>query len=53
MNDAEMIEYCALGIAMGNAKPGLKAIAAVSGLKNVLILLVGVYLQCYFSMEFT
>jgi len=27
MNDAEMIEYCALGIAMGNAKPGLKAIA--------------------------
>ncbi|MDY8025744.1 Cof-type HAD-IIB family hydrolase [Paenibacillus polymyxa] len=27
MNDAEMIEYCALGIAMGNAKSGLKAIA--------------------------
>ncbi|MGQ3478080.1 Cof-type HAD-IIB family hydrolase [Paenibacillus sp. TY11] len=27
MNDAEMIEYCELGIAMGNAKPGLKAMA--------------------------
>lgn len=27
MNDAEMLEYCAVGIAMGNAKPGLKAIA--------------------------
>lgn len=27
MNDAEMLEYCAIGIAMGNAKPGLKAIA--------------------------
>lgn len=27
MNDAEMLEYCALGIAMGNAKPGLIAIA--------------------------
>lgn len=27
MNDAEMLEYCAIGIAMGNAKPDLKAIA--------------------------
>ena len=27
MNDAEMFEFCALGIAMGNAKPGLKEIA--------------------------
>ncbi|MNB97809.1 putative bifunctional phosphatase/peptidyl-prolyl cis-trans isomerase [compost metagenome] len=27
MNDAEMLEYCAVGIAMGNAKPGLKQIA--------------------------
>ncbi|MEW4369819.1 Cof-type HAD-IIB family hydrolase [Paenibacillus kandeliae] len=27
MNDAEMLEYCALGIAMGNAKPGLLTIA--------------------------
>ncbi len=27
MNDLEMLEYCALGIAMGNAKDGLKAIA--------------------------
>ncbi|WP_283655951.1 Cof-type HAD-IIB family hydrolase [Paenibacillus sp. RC334] len=27
MNDAEMLEYCALGIAMGNAKPGLMEIA--------------------------
>ncbi|MGE6576739.1 Cof-type HAD-IIB family hydrolase [Paenibacillus xylanexedens] len=27
MNDAEMIEYCSLGIAMGNAKPGLLEIA--------------------------
>lgn len=27
MNDAEMLEFCNIGIAMGNAKPGLKAIA--------------------------
>ncbi|PYE43252.1 Cof-type HAD-IIB family hydrolase [Paenibacillus barcinonensis] len=27
MNDAEMLEFCAVGIAMGNAKPGLKEIA--------------------------
>lgn len=27
MNDAEMFNYCALSIAMGNAKPGLKDIA--------------------------
>ncbi|BCZ48376.1 hypothetical protein psyc5s11_44430 [Clostridium gelidum] len=27
MNDAEMFEFCELGIAMGNAKPGLKEIA--------------------------
>ncbi|MFQ6860624.1 MAG: Cof-type HAD-IIB family hydrolase [Beduini sp.] len=27
MNDAEMLEYCQIGIAMGNAKPGLKDIA--------------------------
>ncbi|MFD1887867.1 Cof-type HAD-IIB family hydrolase [Paenibacillus wenxiniae] len=27
MNDAEMLQYCAIGIAMGNAKPGLQAIA--------------------------
>ena len=27
MNDAEMLEYCQIGIAMGNAKPGLKEIA--------------------------
>ncbi|WP_411346633.1 Cof-type HAD-IIB family hydrolase [Paenibacillus sp. WLX1005] len=27
MNDAEMLEYCNVGIAMGNAKPGLIAIA--------------------------
>lgn len=27
MNDAEMLEYCAIGIAMGNAKPALKDIA--------------------------
>lgn len=27
MNDAEMFEFCALGIAMGNAKQGLKEIA--------------------------
>lgn len=27
MNDAEMLEYCKIGIAMGNAKPGLKEIA--------------------------
>ncbi|MDQ0655631.1 Cof subfamily protein (haloacid dehalogenase superfamily) [Paenibacillus sp. W2I17] len=29
MNDAEMLEFCNIGIAMGNAKPGLKAIADV------------------------
>ena len=27
MNDAEMLEYCKIGIAMGNAKEGLKALA--------------------------
>ncbi|MEN1990098.1 Cof-type HAD-IIB family hydrolase [Paenibacillus hubeiensis] len=27
MNDAEMLEFCSVGIAMGNAKPGLKEIA--------------------------
>ena len=27
MNDAEMLQYVAHGIAMGNAKEGLKAIA--------------------------
>ncbi|CAJ1314712.1 putative phosphatase YkrA [Paenibacillus nuruki] len=27
MNDAEMLEYCAIGIAMGNAKPALQALA--------------------------
>ncbi|WCT54158.1 Cof-type HAD-IIB family hydrolase [Paenibacillus kyungheensis] len=27
MNDAEMLEYCKTGIAMGNAKPALQAIA--------------------------
>jgi len=27
MNDAEMFEFCELGVAMGNAKPGLKEIA--------------------------
>ncbi|ANF96991.1 Cof-type HAD-IIB family hydrolase [Paenibacillus bovis] len=27
MNDAEMLEYCAIGIAMGNARPGLLEIA--------------------------
>lgn len=27
LNDIEMFEFCALGIAMGNAKPGLKEIA--------------------------
>ncbi|MNI59292.1 putative bifunctional phosphatase/peptidyl-prolyl cis-trans isomerase [compost metagenome] len=27
MNDAEMLEYCAVGIAMGNAKPDLKKLA--------------------------
>lgn len=27
MNDAEMLEYCQIGIAMGNAKEGLKEIA--------------------------
>lgn len=27
MNDAEMLEYCAIGIAMGNAKPALKELA--------------------------
>ncbi len=27
MNDAEMLEYCQIGIAMGNAKAGLKEIA--------------------------
>ncbi|WP_338539862.1 HAD family hydrolase [Paenibacillus tundrae] len=27
MNDVEMLEFCKLGIAMGNAKPGLKEIA--------------------------
>lgn len=27
MNDAEMLEFCAIGIAMGNAKPALKDIA--------------------------
>lgn len=27
MNDVEMLEYCQVGIAMGNAKEGLKAIA--------------------------
>lgn len=27
MNDADMLEYCHIGIAVGNAKEGLKAIA--------------------------
>lgn len=27
LNDAEMLEYAGLGVAMGNARPGLKAIA--------------------------
>ena len=27
MNDADMLEYCQYGIAVGNAKEGLKAIA--------------------------
>ena len=32
MNDADMLEYCHIGIAVGNAKEGLKAIADEDGI---------------------